>query len=105
MIEFIETYDTLGNLNARLKADGMPSRCNAQDYTYTITVFESGSAYSKSRACGNGSVRHHVFMTYAEAQEHAIKWAKRMIAKERVSVERRAKDAAELEAHQAANQA
>jgi len=100
MIEFIETYKKDGIMRIRLQADEMPTAwaCDSKDYTYTITVFPQGRAMSKSRSCGNGSVRYHHFNTYEEAQAHAIAWAKRKQAEERKRVALRAKDAAELQA-------
>lgn len=98
MIEFKETFSFDGITLVKLCADGMPERNNGKDYQYTITVWPEGRAMGKSRAWGNGSVRYYQFKTYAEAQEHAVKWAKRQIAKERVMAARRAADAERLAA-------
>jgi hypothetical protein len=102
MIEFKETFTFEGLTVVKLVADGLPARCNPKDYKYTITVWPEGHAVGKSRSCGNGSVRYHHFKTYAEAQEHAVTWAKRKIAEERKAAELRANDEIRLRAHQAA---
>jgi hypothetical protein len=102
MIEFKETFHFDGITVVSLVADGMPERCDARDYKYKITVFPEGKAISKSRASGNGSVRYHHFRTYEEAQEHAVKWAKRQIALERHLAERRAANAVEFLKHREA---
>ena len=101
MIEFKETFTFDGITLVKLVADGMPDRGNSKDYQYTITVWPAGNALSKSRAWGNGSVRYYHFKTYAEAQEHAVKWAKRQIAHERKMEALRARDAERLAAHRA----
>jgi hypothetical protein len=98
MIEFKETFQFDGITMVSLVADGMPERCDPRDYKYSITVYPEGRALGKSRACGNGSVRYYRFKTYEQAQEHAIKWAKRQIALERHMAKRRAADAERLAA-------
>lgn len=80
MIEFVETFREDGSAFVRMKANGLPTTRDATDYTYRIIIAPDGWCESRSRAHGAGSTRYRVFRTYAEAQAHGIKWAKRKIA-------------------------
>lgn len=87
-MEFIETYKSNGALVAVLKSDDLPTDYSGRRFAAKITAEPSGSAMLVTRANGDGSTRYRYFRSYAEAQQCAIKWAKRKIA------ERRRRDAA-----------
>lgn len=83
MIEFIELHLPTGHCKVRVVADGMPTTRDPADFTYRITIDPDGWCECRSRAHGAGSTRYRTFRTYAHAQAHAIKWAKRKIAEAR----------------------
>lgn len=74
MIDFFEMHNPDGTMLSCLRADGLP-----RGMSYTIKIREDGWCESKSRAHGNGSIRYYSHRTYAEAQAHALTWAKRKI--------------------------
>ena len=74
MIDFFEMHNHDGTMLSCLRADGLP-----RGMSYTIKIHDNGRCEAKSRAHGNGSVRYYMHRTYAEAQAHALTWAKRKI--------------------------
>ena len=81
-MEFIETYKNDGNIVARLVSPDLPTATDGRSFLCTITV-DSNGATVRTRANGNGSIRCRWFRSYTDAQEAAIKWAKRKIAEQR----------------------
>ena len=87
MIEFSEKVVADGVMKVALLCPELPVACDGRKYRYVITVCSDGWCRTSSRANGNGSIRYYSFRTYAQAQEHAVRWAKRKIAEARSSRE------------------
>jgi hypothetical protein len=82
-MEFIETYKNTGTLVAIVKNNALPKDYLGRQFAAKISVEPNGSAMLVTRANGDGSTRYRYFRSYAEAQQAAIKWAKRKIAEHR----------------------